>query len=72
MWPFIGWIVVCATAVVPTGRWPTAPLVLFPTEAACQAADRAADALLADALRGTGRTAPVDLQCWCAGVVQGR
>jgi hypothetical protein len=56
---------------VPTGRWPTAPLVLFPTEAACQAADRAADALLADALRGTGRTDP-PLTCWCAGVVQGR
>jgi hypothetical protein len=71
MWPLIGWIIVCATAVAPTGRWPAAPLVLFPTEAACKAANVAADALLADALRGTGRTDP-PLTCWCAGVVQGR
>jgi hypothetical protein len=63
----IGWIVVCSTAVFPDPRWGNPPITLFPTQAACIAANQWATAWIADLARRDPR--PQDknehLTCWC-------
>jgi hypothetical protein len=68
----IGWIIICTTAEVPNARWGNPPLTMFPTQAACIAADRATNALLVQIWRETGRKDPLEQTCWCQQVTPAR
>lgn len=59
----IGWIVLCAGATPPNGRWGNPPVTMHKTQAACIEADRAMNVTLATLYRAAGK--PLDLQCWC-------
>jgi hypothetical protein len=68
----IGWIIICTTAEVPNARWGNPPLTMFPTQAACIAAERATEATLAQLWKTVGRTDALELTCWCQQVTPAR
>ena len=68
----IGWIAICTNATPPNARWGLPPLTLFPTQAACVANDRAAQAWLAKVWKVTGRKDPLRMTCWCEHVTPAR
>jgi len=68
----LGWITICAGLLTaPVAGVPRAPWMAFPTEAACQAANKEAQAVVLQVLVRVGRAqeARAGLTCWCEPVV---
>lgn len=66
----IGWIVICAGATPPDGKWGNPPLTLYPTQAACIEGNRAMNETMAKLYRAVGK--PLELNCGCQHVTPQR